>query len=154
MGLRSSDIAAASVTVVFGALTGWLMGGFVLAVVGAAIGGLFGVVAGRANVRPAITMTVFVGAMAGALIGSSVVETICLPDSCVAIEATAAVVLGLGALVGVGLVAALVMRSFDEYNESVDRGAEAPGPGCEAEDPDPGTEADGGGSSPSASGGG
>ena len=97
----------------------------------ATAGVVFGFVAARANVRPAITMTVWVGAMTGALIGASIVETICLPDSCVAIEATAAVVTGVAALIGVGLVAALVTRSFDEYNEHQIAGTEPPGVGCE-----------------------
>jgi len=136
MGLRPTDIAATVVTGAFGGFTGWMLGGAPGTVIGLIGGVAFGLVAGRANVRPAITMTVFVGAMAGALIGSSVVETICLPDSCVALEASAAVVLGIGALIGVGLVAALVTRSFDEYNESVDAGREPPAPGCESEPAD------------------
>ncbi|MGI9667909.1 MAG: hypothetical protein ACR2N2_12580 [Acidimicrobiia bacterium] len=114
---RSSDVVATVVTVLFGGITGWLLAETIGAVLGAGLGAAFGVVAGRANVRPAITMTVWVGAMAGALVGASIVETICLPDTCPAMESTAAVVTGLAALVGVGLVAALVTRSFDEYYE-------------------------------------
>jgi hypothetical protein len=134
--MRPSDIASMVVTAAFGAFTGWMLAGTAGAMIGGIGGVAFGVVAARMNVRPAITMTVFVGAMAGALIGSSVVETICLPGSCVAIEVSAAVILGVGALVGVGLVAALVTRSFDEYNASVADGREPPTVGCEAEEPD------------------
>ena len=134
--MRASDIAATVVTAGFGAVTGWLLAGTAGAVVGAVVGIGFGIVAGRANVRPAITMTVFVGSMAGVLIGASVVETICLPDTCIAIEATAGVVAGLASLVGVGLVAALVTRSFDEYNEHVAAGAPPPAAGCESEPED------------------
>lgn len=133
--MRASDIAATVVTTIFGAITGWLLAGTVGAIVGAVVGLGFGTVAGRANVRPAITMTVFVGSMAGVLIGASIVETICLPDTCVAVEATAGAVVGLASLVGVGLVAALVTRSFDEYNENVAEGKPPPTAGCES-DPD------------------
>jgi hypothetical protein len=135
--LRPSDIAATTITAVFGVITGWMLARGPGAVVGGIGGVAFGLVAGRANVRPAITMTVFVGAMAGALIGASIVETICLPDSCVAVESVAAVVAGAGSFLGVGLVAALVTRSFDEYHEAVSDGREPPSPGCEAE-PDAG----------------
>jgi hypothetical protein len=131
--LQPSDVAATVVTAAFGVVTGLMLAGLVGAVVGGVVGAAFGVVAGRANVRPAITMTVFVGAMAGALIGASIVETICLPDSCVALESISAVVAGAGSFIGVGLVAALVTRSFDEYNQAVADGREPPSPGCEAE---------------------
>ena len=131
--MRLSDIAAAVVCTAFGALTGWLLGSTALAIVLGGVGLAVAVGAARANVRPAITMTVFVGAMAGALVGASIVETICLPDSCVALETTAAGVSAIAAFIGVGLVAALVTRSFDEYNEHVAAGREPPSPGCEAE---------------------
>lgn len=114
---RPGDIAATVVCVVFGGLTGILLGGALLAIAGAALGAAVGFIAARANVRPAITSTVFVGAMAGALIGASIVETICLPGSCVPLEISAAAVSAIAAFIGVGLVAALVTRSFDEYNE-------------------------------------
>ena len=87
---------------------------------------------------------------AGSLIGSSIVETICLPESCVAIEATAAVVVGIASLIGVGLVAALVTRSFDEYNEHQAAGTEPPGVGCEVPDTDNGTRTPEPGSEPTA----
>jgi hypothetical protein len=135
--VRASDIAATLVTVFFGAVTGWFIAGPILAVAGGVGGLAYGVIASRANVRPSITTTVFVGSMAGALIGASIVETICLPGSCVAAEAGAAVALGLASFVGVGLVAALVTRSFDEYNESVASGGVPPGAGCESEPYDP-----------------
>lgn len=138
--MRASDIAAAAVTICFGAITGFMMGGAIPALVGAILGLAFGAITARANVRPAITMTVWVGAMAGALIGASIVETICLPDSCVALEATAAVVVGIASLVGVGLVAALVTRSFDEYGEHQRAGTPPPEVGCEVpEDETPDT---------------
>ncbi|MGI9529974.1 MAG: hypothetical protein ACR2NG_09690, partial [Acidimicrobiia bacterium] len=88
--MRASDLAATIICVIFGALTGWMLGNTVLAVLGAVGGAAVALLAARANVRPVITMTVFVGAMAGALVGASIVETICLPESCVTLEMTAA----------------------------------------------------------------
>jgi hypothetical protein len=76
-------------------------------------------------------MTVFVGAMTGGLIGSSVVSTICLPATCVPLEITAGVVTAIASFIGVGIVAALVTRSFDEYNERLDAGLPPTGVGCE-----------------------
>lgn len=135
--MRPSDVAATVVCAAFGALTGWMLGSTILAVLGGTGGAAVGILAARANVRPAITMTVFVGAMAGALVGASIVETICLPESCVPLEMTAAGISAIAAFIGVGLVAALVTRSFDEYNEHVAAGREPPGPGCESEPTDP-----------------
>jgi hypothetical protein len=134
--MRPSDVAATVICVIFGGLTGWMLGSTFLAVLGVLGGAAVGILAARANVRPAITMTVFVGAMAGALVGASIVETICLPGSCVPLEMTAAGVSAIAAFIGVGLVAALVTRSFDEYNEHVAAGKEPPGPGCESEPSD------------------
>ena len=134
--MRVSDIVATIVTGLFGGFTGWLLGDTIGALVGLGLGVAFGLVAAWSNVRPAITMTVWVGAMAGALIGASIVETICLPDTCVALEATSAVVVGIASLIGVGLVAALVTRSFDEYNEHQAAGTEPPTPGCESDEHD------------------
>lgn len=136
--MRLSDVAATVVTTAFGIITGWLVAGVPTAVIGAILGVAIGVGAGWANVRPSITMTVFVGAMTGVLIGASIVETICLPESCVGLELAAGAVLGAASFVGVGLVAALVTRSFDEYRESVDAGQPPPTPGCEAEPHDGG----------------
>lgn len=134
--MRPSDLGAILVSALFGFITGVLIAGWVGGAAGAALGVAFAFGAARANVRPAITMTVFVGAMTGVLIGSSIVQTICLPESCVALEVTGGVVIGLASLVGVGLVAALVTRSFDEYNEKVQAGEPPPTAGCETE-PDP-----------------
>ena len=63
-------------------------------------------------------MAVFVGTAVGLLLGRNIVHVLCRPGSCVAAETTASVLLGLGAFIGVGLVAALVTRSFDEYREA------------------------------------
>jgi hypothetical protein len=132
--MRPTDWVSAAVSAVFGLVTGALLGGTLAAVTGAVIGVAFAYGAARANVRPTVAMTVFAGAAAGVLIGSSIVETICLPAACVGLEITGGVVIGLASMIGVGMVAALVTRSFDEYNESVAQGKEPPSVGCETAD--------------------
>lgn len=129
--MRTSDVLSILTSAVFGAIAGILMFDLVGAIAFAALGATTAYVAARANVRPMIATTTFVGAAAGALIGASVVETICLPDTCTGFEVGGALVFGLASLVGVGLVAALVTRSFDEYNESVEEGNPPPEVGCE-----------------------
>ena len=131
--MRPTDLISIMVDALFGAVTAWLIFGSSVAAVaiGALVGAAFGYGAARANVRPAVATTVFVGAMTGGLIGSSVVSTICLPASCVPLEVTAGIVTAAASFVGVGIVAALVTRSFDEYNEQVDAGLPPTGVGCE-----------------------
>ena len=131
--MRPTDVISIIVNALFGAVTAWLI--FGSSIVGISLGALlgagFGLIAARANVRPGVAMTVFVGAMTGALIGSSVVSTICLPATCVPLEVTAGVVTAIASFIGVGIVAALVTRSFDEYNERLDAGLPQTGVGCE-----------------------
>jgi hypothetical protein len=120
--MQLTDLISIIVNALFGAVTAWLIFGPSTAgvVLGALMGAGFGFGAARANVRPGIAMTVFVGAMTGGLIGSSVVSTICLPATCVPLEITAGIVTAIASFVGVGIVAALVTRSFDEYNEQLE----------------------------------
>lgn len=132
--MRTGDVLATAASAMFGAITGWLIGGNLGAVLGAIIFGGLAIVGARANVRPAIVATVLVGTMTGALIGSSIVQAICLPSTCTALEISGGLVSAVLAFVGVGLVAALVTRSFDEYNERVDAGLPPSGVGCEADD--------------------
>lgn len=129
--MRLSDYFSIVINGVFGFVTGWLIAGNVGGLIGAAMGTAFGTAAARANVRPGIAMTVFVGAMTGGLIGSSVVSTICLPNSCTGLEVLAGVTMAIASFVGVGVVAALVTRSFDEYNEREEAGLPPTGVGCE-----------------------
>ncbi len=129
--MRPGDTASIIGSVLFGLIAGFFVFDIFGAIVGGVLGGGFAYGAARANVRPLIAITAFAGAAAGALIGASIVETICLPSTCPAYEFAGALVLGLASIIGVGLVAALVARSFDEYNESVIKGEEPPGPGCE-----------------------
>jgi hypothetical protein len=131
--MRPTDIISIIVNALFAAVTSWLIfGSSVMSVaVGALVGAGYGFGAARANVRPGVAVTAFVGAMTGGLIGSSIVSTICLPASCVPLEITAGIVTAVGAFIGVGIVAALVTRSFDEYYERLDAGLPPTGVGCE-----------------------
>jgi hypothetical protein len=132
--MRTSDVLAVLTSALFGGITGWLIGGNLGAVLGIAAFGGLAMVGARANVRPAIVATVLVGAMTGALIGSSIVQAICLPSTCTALEITGGLISAVLAFIGVGLVAALVTRSFDEYNERIDAGLPPAGVGCETEE--------------------
>ena len=129
--MQPTDWISVATSAAFGMITGSLLGGTAAAIAGILIGSAFAYGAARARVRPAVATTVFAGASAGALIGASIVETICLPDTCVGLEISGGVVIGLASMIGVGMVAALVTRSFDEYNESVAEGEAPPDAGCE-----------------------
>lgn len=106
------------VCLVAGTFPGWLLGGSAGALLGVVLGGVLGVLAARYEVRIAVAASVTAGAVTGALIGSSVVEVLCRPETCVPARITTAVLTGIGAFVGVGIIAALATRSFEEYRES------------------------------------
>jgi len=89
------------------------------------------------RVRPFVAIPVSIGAGIGAYVGGTIVGVLCEPQGCVAFEATAAAVTGLGALVGIGLVVALATRSFDEYREAVEQGRKPPTTGCSTGDGPP-----------------
>ncbi len=129
--MRAGDVASVAVSTIFGVVTGWLIADMVGAVIAGAFFGLVAFGGARANVRPAIVSTVLVATMAGALIGASIVEAICLPSTCPALVATGGVTIAVVSFVGVGLVAALVTRSFDEYNEREAAGLPQDSVGCE-----------------------
>lgn len=107
--------------VVMGAL-GWLAG-FLFSpsagwtVLSLAIGVGFGLLMALAGVRPAIGPTIAAGGIVGAWIGREIVRALCLPGSCTGVEVAGAVFTGFGSILGIGLVVALVVRSFDEYRE-------------------------------------
>jgi hypothetical protein len=109
-------------------LGGALLGGGVAAVIGALVGIAAGFLAVRAGVRPVVALVVSAGAIGGALAGDGIVRALCFPGSCPGLATTASALTGLGALIGVGLVTALVARSFDEYRlaEAVRRVAALP----------------------------
>lgn len=124
-----------------GAATGWFVGGGTPgAVIGLAVGLILGAAADRLEIRPVVALAVVVGTVAGAFIGRNVVRALCLPGTCAGLETGAAILTGIGAFIGIGLVVALVTRSFDEYNEAAAANRPPPRTGCgpdEACDPKP-----------------
>jgi hypothetical protein len=82
------------------------------------------------RVRRLVAIAVATGAGVGAFLGGTIVSVLCEPRGCPLFSATAATLTGLGALVGIGLVVALVTRSFDEYREAVARDLPPPRTGC------------------------
>jgi hypothetical protein len=134
--MRASDVVAVITSLFFGGVIGLLVGGAFGAVVGATLFGTLALAGVRANVRPVLIATVLVGTMTGWLIGSSIVEAICLPSNCLALETIGGLVGAVISFVGVGLVAALVARSFDEYNEREAVGLPPTGAGREVTEED------------------
>ena len=53
--------------------------------------------------------------LGGGLIGREIVRALCLPGSCTTVEVFGGIGTGIGAMFGIGLVTALVVRSFEEY---------------------------------------
>jgi hypothetical protein len=131
--MRVSDVLSVFASLLFGAVTGWLIGDLKGALIIASVSALVAIGGVRARIRPGVVSTVLVGTMAGGLIGSSVVEAICLPSTCQTLETAGGLIAAGLSFVGVGLVAALVTRSFDEYNERFDAGLPPPGVGCESD---------------------
>ncbi len=113
---------------------GWLLGETVGLVVGLLLGVAFGVGALAAGMRPLVGVSLVAGATGGAIIGEGIAAALCSPGSCTGVATAAAFVTAIGALVGVGLVVALVTRSFDEYREAVEANRPPPTPGCETGD--------------------
>lgn len=132
--MRAGDALAVASTATFGGVTGWLLAGLPGAIIGGIGSGILALIGARANIRPAIVSTVLVGTMAGALIGSSIVQAICLPAICRPLEIVGGFIAAGLSFIGVGLVAALVARSFDEYNEREEAGLPPTGVGCETGD--------------------
>lgn len=129
--MRTSDAIVTGILILLGTATGWLTAGLVGAIaVGAATGALASA-ATRARVRTGVTSAVLVGTLAGGLIGTSVVEAICLPSTCQSIAIAGGVIAASVSFFGIGLVAALVARSFDEHNERTAEGLPPTGVGYE-----------------------
>lgn len=82
------------------------------------------------GIRALVAAPVGIGAGIGAYLGGTIVGVLCEPAGCPAFEAIAATTTGVGALVGIGLVVALATRSFDEYQEAINRGAPPPTSSC------------------------
>lgn len=113
----SGRLATVGICIVAGLVPGWILAGVNGGALGLAIGAAIGIVAARFQVRTVVAASVTAGAVTGAFIGSSVVEVLCRPDRCVGLEVLAAILTGVGAFIGVGVIAALATRSFDEYQE-------------------------------------
>jgi len=116
------------------ALPGWLLSGPIGALIGGIAGTAMGVIADRASVRPGVAVFVIAGTITGAFVGAAIARVLCLPASCVWIEVIAGIVTGIGALVGVGMIAALTARSFDEYREATAANRPPPTTGCSRDD--------------------
>ena len=123
---------------VAGMIPGMLLAGPIGGAIGATAGAAMGVVAERADVRTVVALAVIAGTATGAFIGASIASVLCSPASCIGIEIIAGAVTGLGALVGVGMIAALTTRSFDEYRAAIAARQPPPTTGCspKGEDPD------------------
>ncbi len=87
-------------------------------VLGLVAGLVFGWLMARAGVRATVGPAIVGGGIVGAWIGREIVRALCLPGSCVNVEVAGSVITGLGSTLGIGLVVALVVRSFDEYWEN------------------------------------
>ena len=112
-----------------GSAAGWFVGETVAwLLVGAVTGAGTAAMITLAGVRPVVGVPVGVGAGIGAYLGGTIVGVLCEPAGCPAFEAGAALATGLGALIGIGLVVALVTRSFDEYREGLGRRDPSPPP--------------------------
>ncbi len=131
-GRRGAWLLAA---LAIGGALGWLAEStLVWVTIGAIVGLGTAVMTVVFAVRPLVAIPVGFGAGIGAYLGGTIVGVLCEPAGCAAFEAVAATTTGLGALVGIGLVVALATRSFDEYQESQQRGAAPPTSTCSPED--------------------
>lgn len=117
----TAHLATIGSGVLAGLIPGWLLAGPSGGLVGGLIGAVIGILADRFEVRTVIAVSVTAGAVTGAFIGSSIVAVICRPETCAGFEILAAVLTGLGAFIGVGIIVALATRSFDEYREATER---------------------------------
>lgn len=121
-----------TLALVAGLVPGLLMAGPLGGGVGAVVGLMLGIAADRLGVRPGVGVAVIAGTVTGAFIGSSIARVLCLPATCRGVEAAAWLLTGVGAFVGVGMIAALTTRSFDEHRAAVDREQPPPTTGCES----------------------
>lgn len=118
-------LAGALLTAAVAVVGGWLTAGLVGLIPGALLGVIGGYAVGTLDVRTGVALPVVASTFLGAIVGRSIIRAICLPRSCTGFEIVTGTVTAIGAFVGVGLVVALVTRSFDEYRSSrtiADRG--------------------------------
>jgi hypothetical protein len=98
---------------------------------GAAIGLLVAAAVWLTGIRWIVAGPVVLGGAAGGFLGAGIVHTLCRPDGCGGLEAVAATLTGVGAMVGIGLVMALALRSFEEYRRAIEEERPPPTVGCE-----------------------
>lgn len=110
-------VGSVAICVAAGLLPGLLLAGSTGAAIGGIIGAVIGLLAERYQVKTVVAASVTAGAMTGAFIGSSIVSVICRPETCTGLEIVAALLTGIGAFIGVGIIVALATRSFEEYRE-------------------------------------
>ena len=123
---------------ILGAVVAGMIPGLLLAgPIGATVGAVMGVVAERAGVRTVVALAVTTGTATGVFIGASIASVLCYPSTCLWIEIIAGFVTGIGALIGVGMIAALTTRSFDEYQAAVAANRPPPTTGCTPKSEDP-----------------
>ncbi len=116
--MKPGDVLFAASALAIGAWAGEALGRLPGAVIGGLLGMLIGVGVALVGIRLGVAVPVLTGMVAGGVLGRGIVHALCLPESCRGAEVAAALLTGLGSLVAVGLVVALVARSFDEYKES------------------------------------
>ena len=114
----ASDVLMIIAMAVIGLLVGLLFfPNAAWAVLGLLVGTGLGFLMARYQVRPTIGPSVAGGGVVGAWIGREIVRALCLPGSCTAVEFAGGFITAIGSMVGIGLVVALVVRSFDEYRD-------------------------------------
>lgn len=121
--MKISDVVSLMFVALAGAAAGWAVGGTMGALVVSLVTGAFAYLGSLANMRPAVVSTVLIATIAGGFIGSRVVQAICLPQTCQGTEWVGGITVGILTLVGVGLLTALVARSFDEFREREEEGS-------------------------------
>ncbi len=135
MTSRGPVVLPAALAAVAGAGAGWvLFEGTPGAAAGAATGLVVALAVWLTGIRWLVAAPVVAGAAVGGFLGASIVHTLCRPEGCGGLEAVAGVLTAAGAMVGIGLVMALALRSFEEYRNAVDEQRPPPTVGCETDE--------------------
>jgi len=116
--VKLGDILFGAISIAIGIWAGQSLGNTPGAIMGAIVGFGNGAVVAYLKLRFSIAIPVLSGTVAGGLLGRSIVRAICFPGTCNSAEVAAALLTGVGSLIGVGLVTALVVKSFDEYRQA------------------------------------
>jgi hypothetical protein len=133
--VTSSDIAIAVAALLAAFGVGTVFGGSSMAwLIALVLFASMAVVMVQTKMRAVVAVPVLLGGFVGVLAGTATVQAMCLPGTCEAIANTAGIVTGIGGIVGVGLVVALTVRSFDEYRTAIAAGRPPPTVGCETDE--------------------